>query len=151
MYLHQLKKQHQKFPLLDEAQDMEGKTLFTRADQMLGPNGIIGAPIVGIEDIIRRKHKNVLFLKCEELADDPKQVMENLYKFLELKNYKHNFDNVKNTATDPDGFYLWKYPHEGDGKVKPLNKDEWKKYISDDLAETIMDRFQFYNKVFKYK
>lgn len=146
-----IEKQHRKFPLLDEAGDMTSKTLFNRADTMFAPQGIIGAPIVGIEDIIRRKHKNVLFLKCEELTEAPKKVMENLYKFLELESYDHDFDNVVNTSADPDGFYLWKYPHEGSGKVEPTNQDEWKEYVSDDLARVIMERFEWFNKQFDYE
>jgi hypothetical protein len=146
-----IEKQHRKFPLLDDAEDMRGKTIYTRADSMFGPEGIVGAPIIGIEDIIRRKHKNILFVKCEDLTSDPDQTLNDVYGFLGDAYFQHDFADVENTSTDPDGFYLWKYPHEGNGKVEPTNPDEWKEYVSDDLATTIMERFEGFNTRFGYK
>jgi len=146
-----VEKQHRKFPLLDDAVDMKSKTIYTRADQMFSPDGLIGAPIVGIEDILRRKHKNVLFMKFEELVSAPKLQIQNLYRFLEQELFEHDFNNIENTATDPDGFYLWKYPHEGCGKIENVDRGEWRQYVSDDLSATIMDRFTDFNKYFGYE
>jgi hypothetical protein len=77
--------------------------------------------------------------------------MEEIYEFLEKKAYEHDFYDIENTSTDPDGFYLWKYPHEGKGKVEPTDPNEWKEYVSDDLASTIMSRFEGFNSHFNYK
>jgi len=146
-----VEKQHAKFPLLDEAQDPQSKTLYTRADQQFGPQGVIGAPIVGIEDLLRRKPDGILFVKYEEFVENPEKTLEDIYKLIDESFYEHDFENIENTATDPDGFYLHKYPHKGSGKVEKTDIDEWKKFLSDDLAKTIMDRFEFYNKSFKYR
>jgi hypothetical protein len=145
-----IEKQHQKFPLLDDAQDLKSKTLYTRADLMFGPEGVIGGPIIGIEDIIRRKHKNVMFIRYEDFAKNPSDLMDSIYKFLGEPHHAHNFENVENTATDPDGFYLHKYPHEGSGKVEPSDPEEWRSYVSEDLAKTIMERFADFNQHFEY-
>lgn len=145
-----IEKQHQKFPLLDEAEDMQGKTLYTRADAMFGPEGIVGGPIVGIEDIIRRRHKNVLFVQYEDFTEDPDESLDEIYTFLEEDRYGHDLNDIENTAIDPDGFYLWKYPHEGSGKVEQQDRYEWKQHVSDDLAGLLMDRFEFFNKHFSY-
>ena len=56
--------------------------------------------------------------------------------------------NLSNKA--PDFMYLNKYPHEGSGKIRPCNTNEWKDYVSDDLAETINNKFLFYNQFFGY-
>ena len=146
-----IEKQHRKFPLLDEAEDMNGKTLYTRADTMFGPEGIIGGPLVGIDDILRRKHKNILFVKCEDLTDNPEAGLREIYDFIEEPMYEHDLYDVEDTSTDPDGFYLWKYPHEGKGKVTSLDPNEWKEYVSEDLATTIMGRFEAFNNHFGYK
>ncbi len=145
-----IEKQHRKFPLLDDAQDLKSKTLYTRADLMFGPEGVVGGPIIGIEDIIRRKHKNVLFIRFEDFAKNPSNYMTGIYKFLGEDLFEHDFDNVKNTATDPDGFYLHKYPHQGSGKVEQSDPEEWKNFVSDDLAKTIMERFADFNRHFEY-
>lgn len=145
-----VEKQHRKTPLLEEANTATGKTLFARADSMFSQNGLIGTPLAGIEDLIRRNPNGVIFVQFESLAQDPESVMKTLYKEMEMDYFEHDFENVKNTANDPDGHYLHKYPHKGEGKVTPLNKEEWKSYVSEDIAGLIMNRFQDYNKFFGY-
>lgn len=144
-----VEKQHQKTPLLDDAKDIKSKSLFDRADKMFSPQGLIGGPIIGIEDIVRR-NLDVIFIKYEQLARFPNEVMRKVYEYLGEPYYSHNFSDVKNTATDPDAFYNFKFPHKGSGEVSPADPNEWKKFISPDLAQTIMERFPFYNNQFKY-
>jgi len=145
-----IEKQHRNSPLLDEAKTPQEKTIYDRADKMFAPQGIIGSAVLGIEDLIRRKPKGVIFIQYESLASDPEGIIKTLYKNLEEKCFKHDFKNVKNTATDPDGFYLQKYPHKGEGRVKPSDQFEWKKYVSEDLAKVIMTKFTAYNRFFGY-
>lgn len=146
-----IEKQHQKNPLLDEAQTPIAKTLYDRADKMFGPEGIIGSCIVGVEDLIRREPEGVVFVKYETLSSDPSKVMKKLYEDMGEEFFGHDFRNVKNTAIDCDGHYLHKYPHKGEGEIKPGDPDEWKKYVSDDIGEIIMERFPDYNKFFGYR
>jgi len=145
-----VEKQHRKNPILDDASSPKSKTIFSRADNMLSPDGLIGLPITGVEDLLRRDSKNVIYIKYEELASDPNKAMEQLYDKLGIDHYEHNFEDVKNTAEDPDFMYLNKFPHKGEGKVIPSDLIEWKKYVSEDLAVTIMERFKGYNKAFGY-
>ena len=146
-----IEKQHQKNPLLDEAADPAQKTIYNKADTMMSKEGIVGSPIIGIEDLLRRKTKNTLFIKYENLASEPEKIMKEMYSFMDIPYFNHQFENVINTAIDPDAFYLNKYPHKGEGKVVPGDPDEWKTYLSNDLAETIMNRFSYYNNFFEYK
>lgn len=146
-----IEKQHQKNPLFDETTDPAQKTIYHKADTMLSKEGVIGSPIIGIEDLIRRKTKNTLFIKYEDLASDPEKKMKELYSFINIPYFDHQFNNVINTAIDPDAFYLNKYPHKGEGKVVPCDPNEWKAYFSSDLAQTIINRFADYNKYFKYE
>jgi hypothetical protein len=77
-------------------------------------------------------------------------IITGLYESLGEKVFNHDFNNVKNTAEDADGFYLHKYPHQGCGKIEPTDSDEWKEYLSPDLARTIKGRFQDYCEYFGY-
>ena len=145
-----VEKQHRKNPILDEAADLNAKSIYSRANEMFSPGGLIGTPLIGIEDIIRRKMEGIVFVQYETFVSQPKMVMEKLYAEIGEEPYKHNYDNVVNTATDPDGFYLYKYPHHGEGKVVPSNPDEWKEFYTEDLAQIIMAKFADYNKLFDY-
>jgi len=145
-----IEKQHQKNPLLDDAQNAIQKTVFDRANRMFGDQGLIGGPILGIEDLIRRKPPGVIYVQYESMAANPSEVFEKIYTELNETLFEHNFENIENTAEDPDGFYLNKYPHIGAGKVEASDPNEWRQYFSPDLANTIMNRFQNYNRFFGY-
>jgi len=146
-----IKKNHRKNPLVDIIGEPILKTIYNRADKMFSNDGLIGNCIMGIEDLIRRNPDNLIFIQYETFVSNPKLVMERIYNELEEDYFEHNFENVKNTAIDCDGHYLNKYPHKGQGKISPSNSDEWKKYISQDLANIIMQRFKDYNNFFGYK
>ena len=143
-------KQHRKNPILDEAKDLNSKTLYSRADTMFSPDGLIGGPIVGIQDILNRK-VDVFFVKYEDFAADPTLIMSRVYGYLGEENFEHDFENVENTAKDPDYLYMHKYPHKGEGKVAMVDKDEWKTYFSQDIADIIMQRFKDFNTYFGYR
>ena len=145
-----IEKQHRKNPLLDEAPGLNEKTVYNRADMMFGPEGLVGQPIVGIEDILRRGPNNVIFVHYETFTQDPAMAMQRIYTELGEPLYNHDFNNVENTSEDADGFYLHKYPHQGCGKVAPTDTEEWKDYLSPDLAQTIKGRFEDYCQYFGY-
>jgi len=142
-----IEKQHRKNALLDEANDPSEKTLYKRADIMFSPQGIIGRPIEGLSDIIQRKLKTWV-VRYEDLVRDPDKVTKGIYNYLEIDSYEHDFENIKNTATDPDAFYLYKFPHEGEGKIKK-SEETWRDYIPEDIEKLIRERFEFFNRVFK--
>jgi len=138
-------------PLLSAAEGFKDKTIYTRADTMFAPEGIIGLGIKGIEDLIRRNSKNIIYIQYETLALEPEKTMIELYRQLGEVYYSHDFDNIKNVSNEPDEQYLYKYPHEGCGRVQPSDSEEWKKYLPQDIIDLIMEKFQGFNNFFGYK
>jgi len=143
-----VEKQHRKDPLLSST---PGKPsgIYAIADAMFAPQGMIGSPLTGIQDAINRK-LDVKWVKYERLSEYPKSVMADIYEYLEEEPFEHDFTDVKNTAIDPDAFYNFKFPHNGEGEVKPGDLEEWKKFIHPGLANTISKRYQWYNQFFNY-
>lgn len=144
-----IEKQHRQNPILDIFAEPLDKGIYARADAMFSPGGLIGSCIVGIEDLVRRNLPGVHFIGYELLSSEPENTMKELYKKFGLPPYAHDFDNVKNTSQDVDALYLNKFEHVGAGKVVPT-KDDWKEYVSEDLAELILNRYTFYNQIFGY-
>jgi sulfotransferase len=144
-----VEKQHRKTPLLNEATGPLEKTIFDRADKMFSPQGLIGSPITGVEDILRRK-LNVYWVKFDQLSKFPVEVMREIYGYLEEPQFTHDFENIINTSTDPDSLYNFKFPHKGEGKVQPSDPHEWKNFMSDELAQLISGRFPLFNSHFGY-
>ena len=139
-------KQDDKNPLLtsDLAPDITQKAI-----NMFSEAGMIGGPLKGIQDILARK-QDVYFIKYEDLARHPLESMERLYCYLEQPSFEHDFENVVNTATDPDHITNNKYPHKGEGKVE-LQPNVWPKLMSENLADSIMAGFPWYNQRFGYR
>lgn len=143
-----VEKQHRKTPLFEDASTAKAKTIYGRADSMFSPGGVIGNPLEGLKDVIDRG-LDALFVRYEDLAAYPQQTMSKIYCYLLEEEFEHDFEDVQNTATDPDHLYLFKFPHKGEGKVEAA-KPQWQEFMSDDLGATIMSRFEWFNDHFRY-
>lgn len=146
-----VEKQHRKTPALDPAPNALQKTLFARADAMLGPDGLIGQSAVGSEDIIRRFGNQVFVLHYEAFTLDPDTKLREIYNFLGYDYFPHDFQNIANTSEDVDALYLNKFPHEGSGKVTPTDRREWQEFVPADVGRLIYQRYPAYNQFFGYQ
>jgi sulfotransferase len=115
-------------------------------------NGIIGAPYLAVLNLLAMKDqlKNIIFLKYEFFVQNPRATIERVYNELDLPYFDHDFEDVVNTAIDPDGFYLNQFPHKGEGKVEPLIST-WKNVIPEYIANDIMRNSAGYNNAFQYQ
>lgn len=147
--LASIEKAHQAFPMLDMATDHVSKTLFQRASNVFSTDGVVGLPLNGIEDLIRRSNSSVLFVRFEDFIHNPKLTIDTVYDFIGEEKFEHNFDDVPGTAIDVDGLYHNKFPHKRSGGVDPVI-DDWKQYVPKDVAKEIMNRFPLYNDTFEY-
>ena len=148
--LASIEKQHAKNPLLDTATSPQELTLSVRVESNCEPGGIVGQQIDGIVDLMKRQLSFVHAIEFETLVNHPQRVMDSIYKVLEVEPFDHDFTDVKNTATDVDGLYHNKFPHEGSGAVTPPT-GSWKDHLPADLAAQVMQRFAGYNRVFGYQ
>jgi len=145
-----VEKQHRKNPVLSAIGNIGERSVINRAHLMFAKaGGLIGAPICGIEDILRCSPKNVLLVKYETFVTDPKQLFKHLYAGLGEEYYEHNFNDVKSTATELDSLWLNKFPHDGSGKIQ-ASEDHWSNWIPEDIANWIMQEFEAYNGAFGY-
>lgn len=145
-----IERHHRRTAIFDDVQSPIDRTLYRRADIMFSPDGLVGGPLNGIEDLLRRKLPNVRCIRYEDLVADPEGTMGAIYDFLELDSFDHDFHRIENTAEDVDGLYLHKFPHEGCGPLMPDRGSDWRRYVDDDLANTIMSKFRPYNLAFGY-
>ena len=141
-----IEKQHRKEPMLKTA-DM-ADSAFARADTLLSPEGMIGGTIIGVMDLINRKLP-VVFVRYEDFTEYPERTMKTIYEAIREKEYKHDFDKVVNVSEDKDETYYNKFPHEGSGKIQRV-PSEWDKYIGEELADEIINRYPLFAKHFNY-
>lgn len=142
-----VEKHHQRFPVLDI---IGKKTLYERADMMFGPDGMIGSCVVGIEDLLRRDVDYVKYVRFEDFMRRPEETAISVADFLGLSDTGFDLTNIPDYSNELDALYLYKYPHKVHETIVPPQADEWKDYVSPDVATLIMDKFNGYNKAFGY-
>jgi hypothetical protein len=118
-----------------------------RVQSMFAEQGMVGSPLAQIRDLLQRGVDCHFFI-YEEFCRQPEIEMERLYCYLGEEPFEHDFENVENTATDPDHLYLLKYPHVGDGKVE-VRPPRWHEFMSLEVAQRIVNEFGwFYSKFY---
>lgn len=145
-----IEKRHHETAIFDSALNTIQKTLYSRADSMFGPDGIIGAPLNGIEDVLRRNPGNIVLIKYEDFCEKPLEFLSGLYDQIKEPHFDHDIECVESTSHDVDALYNFKFPHVGTGKVLP-NCNQWEKWISPDIISLIMEKFSWYNSHFGYQ
>lgn len=125
-----------------------GETVRARMQNQFGPQGMIGSCLGGIEDLVLVANKAVMFVWYEKLTENPNVTMQQLYAHIGEPWYEHDFEDVENTASDPDWLYLGKFPHEGSGKVEP--REDWQEFVPQQIAGEIMQNHAAYNRTFGY-
>lgn len=123
--------------------------LHAKVQHEFSPEGVIGPCINNVVNALDSRLNNVVFIRYEDLTADPAGVMADLHKVLGIEEFVYDFDNVQNTAIDCDGHYLHKFPHKGEGKVRP-SRSEWHEYVPRDMAKQIVDSFPKYQNAFNY-
>lgn len=146
-----VEKQHRKTSMFDLAGSPVEKTLFARAELFLQPDGMIGQCAIGCQDVMARARDNVFVLNYESFSMDPATKMRELYEFLGLPYFDHQFEDVANVSHEPDALWLQKFPHDGEGKVEPTDRSDWKNYLTPDIGQAIFDRYPKYNSLFGYQ
>jgi sulfotransferase len=124
-------------------------TIADRYRAAFAPDGVIGAPYRGVMSIVDQRPPNVYFLRFEDLVRRPAEILANIYSRIGAEPFEHDFANVTNTAIDPDGFYLHKFPHEGSGSVE-VRPETWPEILPDWIAADIMKAAAPFNEFFKY-
>ncbi len=145
-----IEKQHRKTAMFDLGANPVEKTLFARAELFLEPAGMIGQCAIGAQDVIARARDNVFVLQYEAFSVDPATKIREIYTFLGLDPFDHDFEDIENVSHEPDALWLNKFPHTGDGEVKPTDRTEWKDYLTPDIGQKIFDRYPAYNTLFGY-
>jgi sulfotransferase len=95
-----------------------------RYRRLFSTGGVIGGPHNAILDLLDRAPDNVVTIRYEDLVADPQSVMDLIADQCGIERYEHDFDNIPDTASDPDGHYLGKWPHRVHRKIDPRHRAE---------------------------
>lgn len=99
-------KMHRKSSLVKSLKNVNDLTTYGRTENTLAADGVLGLPIHHLKEILYRKeHDRLLLIPFDDLLGHPEIVFKRLYDQLEMKNFKHDFINVKQTIVEHDIFH----------------------------------------------
>lgn len=74
-----------------------------RCDYLMRPYGMIDQVMVSFNEIHKRENEGIFHLvDYNNLTNNPEETMTNIYKFLEIEPYQHNFNNIEKLEEDRD-------------------------------------------------
>ena len=80
-----------------------GGTVYTRAQSLIGPEGMVGAPYDALKQACYGAQRDrLLLVQYETLTSDPAKAMHAIYDFLGEPDFEHEFDRVDYDVTEFD-------------------------------------------------
>jgi sulfotransferase len=100
--------------------------------------------------LVQGIHKNILFIKFEDLCRNPELELQRVYEYLELPHFKHDFDNVDQVTHEDDKWYGIFGDHIIKQKVEPL-KEDFREVLGPNACKIIEDNYRWFFNDFGYK
>lgn len=73
------------------------------AEYLMQPNGDIDKALLGLASAFYPENKGMFHIvEYKDLVSKPKEIMAGIYKFLDMPEYKHNFNNIEKLESDND-------------------------------------------------
>jgi sulfotransferase len=94
-------------------------------------------------------NKLMLFVRYEDLTSRPAETMKMVYDYLEVPDFKHDFENVAQATQEDDQVYGTPGLHTIRPKVEPLNKD-YTEVLGRDAIRLIQTNHSWFFNAFGY-
>ena len=98
--------------------------------------------------MFKQDSKRIKFVRYEDLLQDPVYMLNQIYKFLELNTYKHDLNNIAQSAVfEHDNAY---FREKTDHKTKPqmIKWSEPKRILSKDFHTKVIDTNKWFYQAF---
>lgn len=135
---------------VQNANQLQGTTVRKRVD--IWANGTpVGTSIDGLKDTIEQQlDKKILFIRYEDLMENPENEMKRLYEHFELPYYdKHDFVNITQHTQENDAFH----GIYGDHKLRPKferKEDDFEDVLGYEICRDIKTTYKWFYDYFSY-
>jgi sulfotransferase len=121
--LSSFEKLHRKTQAKDQGDYFQAQTIQGRAEHLLGAEQVLGLAYNRLKDAMMRGLGDRLCLvEFDDLTHNPKETLEDIYKFLELPNFEHDFTSVEQYTHEDDSVHGMDL-HTIRKDVKPIKDD----------------------------
>lgn len=105
-----------------------------RCRVLMNPGGMVGSSAnIILDACVRGWRKQLHFVEYENLTEKPKETLSQLYAFLELESFEHDFANIQPSVIENDVPYGWGDLHTIRPELKP-QPSQWQDYIPTNVA-----------------
>jgi len=121
-----------------------------RADRYLKSKPV-GMMLNNIKMAFQKKYASkILFVKFEALCESPDETMAEIYQFLGIPYFHHDFSNIKQVTFEDDKWHGIYGDHKIKSKITPLIPKS-KELLGKEVCDTIYRDYLWYFKAFNYK
>lgn len=121
--LSSFEKLHRKTQAKDQGNYFQAQTIQGRSEHLLGAEQVLGLAYNRLKDAMMRGLGDRLCLvEFDDLTHNPKETLEDIYKFLELPNFEHDFTSVEQYTHEDDSVHGMDL-HTIRKDVKPIKDD----------------------------
>lgn len=134
----------------DNPSQIQNMTVMDRVNYWLNTQPI-GLALARTADCFQRNiAKNILFVRYEDLCDYPEQTLGNVYRYLGLPEYKHDFNKIEKQVQEDDSLFG---PY-GSHKIQPFlskSKKNWSEVLPQPASDHIVKAASWYFSTFQYE
>ena len=149
-----LEKKYRQNPLLDHEvtswKDLRGTSTYKRIIELSNSVLMSTSTESLYQSILEGYDKNILFIKFEDFCINPDFYMKQIYEYLELPYFLHNFNNIEQFTHENDQMYGSFGDHTIQSKLEPVFED-YKYILGYDTCELIVNTYKWFYDYFKYK
>lgn len=85
----------------------------TRCDSLMRPRGPIDNALYGVAFALQPENKhNFHFVEYSDIVTNPEQTISEIYAFLGIENFKHDYSNIENNFHENDEIYGLRGMHD---------------------------------------
>jgi sulfotransferase len=135
-------------PMVDWS-TMSGTTIPKRVD--VWAQGVpVGMALERLQEIFRLGNdKHILFVRFEDLCLYPENTMKEIYDYLEIPHFEHDFDNIEQVTKEDDEVYGDFGDHNIRQKLEVV-PSKAKDILGKEVVNWIYNNYPWYNEAFRY-
>jgi len=92
----------------------------------------------------RNLDKQILFVRFEDLCNHPKQTLADVYGYLEIDAFDHDFDKIEKSVKEDDSHFGVYGSHRVKRQLQPVEPDTWLEVLSPAIGQHIVQSFPWY-------
>jgi sulfotransferase len=132
-------------PNSDKKNYFSNQTVEGRARTLMQPNNVVGVAYNRIKDAVARGFRDrMLFIDYDRFTQKPDLVIREIYEFLNLAPFTHDFENVEQVTKEDDSIYGYKNLHTIRPKIESQSGVSWKNVMDRDDVKFVEQEACFF-------